>query len=216
MNSVKFVLRNSSLWWITGFWAEQEQSKITCGECPLGVPGREESASLEELLWGRGGRDVWYWAGWASACSQPLVVGKGKNTPIRLNWGAVGLFNPAHDSVSRGFDAENVAAPSRRMSGCVKTKFEWDRVSGDRKSGRSKWTKLLSQKGWRGLWEIPLSLKLNFESHNSHLLLNLFQYLLFSLSCLAKGGVFGNRLIQVKIDMAQVSVKHLPYLYIMN
>lgn len=138
MNSAKFVLRNSSLWWITGFWAEQEQSKITCGECPLGVPGREESASLEELLWGRGGRDVWYWAGWASACSQPLVVGKGKNTPIRLNWGAVGLFNPAHDSVSRGFDAENVAAPSRRMSGCVKTKFEWDRVSGDRKSGRSK------------------------------------------------------------------------------
>lgn len=38
MNSVKFVLRNSSLLWITGFWAEQEQSKITCGECPLGVP----------------------------------------------------------------------------------------------------------------------------------------------------------------------------------
>lgn len=48
------------------------------------------------------------------------------------------LFNPAKDSVSRGFDARNVAAPSRRVSGCVQTKLERDREAGGRKPGRSK------------------------------------------------------------------------------
>lgn len=35
-----------------------------------------------------------------------LSVSRAKNISIRLSWGAVGLFNPAKDSVSRGFDAE--------------------------------------------------------------------------------------------------------------
>lgn len=165
----------------------------------------------EQLLWGRGGWDVCYWAGQKNACSQPMLVGRGKNTPIRLSWDAVGLFNLANDSISRGFDARSVVASSRRMSGCVNTELEWDR-----KPGRRKWTKLRSQKGWRGLWEIPLSLKLNFESRNPHLLLNFFSTCYFPWAVCQRGGVFGNRLIQVKIDMAQVSVKHLPYPYIMN
>lgn len=152
MNLVNFVHRNSSLWWIPRCWAEEEQSRITCGECPLGMQGKQGAASLEQLLWGSGG-----WDGMAATelgeqmpAHSPCQWAGGKNTSVRLNWGAVGLFNPANDSVSRGFDARNVVAPGRKMSGCVKTKLGWDREAGNRKPGRRKWTKLLSQKGWRG------------------------------------------------------------------
>lgn len=157
--------KQNNLWWVSPWDA-----------------GEAGSCLPEQLLWGRGGWDVCCWAGQKNACSQPMVVGRGKNTPIRLSWGAVGLFNPANDSISRGFDARSVVASSRRMSGCVNTELEWDR-----KPGRRKWTKLHSQKGWRGLWEIPLSLKLNFESHNPHLLLNFFSTCYFPWA-VSKGG----------------------------
>lgn len=91
-NSVKFVHRNPSLWWVTGCWAE-EQSTITRGECSLGM------------------QELWHscWECWLvlSKCQlTALSVSRVKNISIRLSWGAVGLFNPAKDSVSRGFDAE--------------------------------------------------------------------------------------------------------------
>jgi len=76
---------------------------------------------------------AWYFRGRANAGSQIVLVGRVKNASISLNCSCVDLFNPADVSVSRDFDARNVVASSRSMSGCVKSKLRRDREARDGK-----------------------------------------------------------------------------------